>query len=225
MKPELASIALQEIPLPGGRHAAIGKAYDTRFRRLIGKHAWESLPEAVQRRFSKRVEGARVVIYPGVIKQARFSRAGRILAQLCRLIGGPLPLGSDCGVPAAVSVSEDCAGGGQCWTRVYGRKSGFPQVIHSAKRFAGPTGIEEHIGRGIGMALKVSAVDGGLEFRSDHYFVEALGHRMKLPRWMEPGETVVRHIDQGEGQFVFSLNVRHPWLGELVYQEGLFEDA
>ncbi|MEM8725405.1 MAG: DUF4166 domain-containing protein [Pseudomonadota bacterium] len=225
MKPELANVALQVRPQPKDRRAARGKAYDTRFRRLVGKEAWESLPQAVQRRFSKRIEGARVVIYPGVIKHARFSRAGRFLAQLCRLIDGPLPLSSDCGVPAAVSVSEDCASGGQCWTRVYGRKSGFPQVIHSAKCFAGPTGIEEHIGRGIGMALKVVAVEGGLKFRSDHYFIEILGHRVRLPRWLEPGRTTVRHIDQGEGRFVFSLELSHPWLGELVYQEGVFEDA
>lgn len=225
MKPELANVIERVEVRPGGERAKQGKAYDTRFRRLLGKEAWESLPEAVQRRFSKRVEGQRVVIYPGVIKQARFSRAGRVLAQLCRLIGGPLPLSCDCGVPAAVSVSEDCKSGGQCWTRVYGRKDSFPQVIHSAKRFAGPNGLEEHIGCGIGMALEVVAVECGLEFRSDHYFVAILGRRFRLPRWLEPGRTVVRHIDQGEGRFVFSLALRHKWLGEMVYQEGLFEDA
>ncbi len=225
MRPEVAKVVPQVRHQPKGDRAPDRKAYDTRFRRLVGKEAWENLPEAVQQRFSKRVEGQRVVIYPGVIREARFSRAGRFLAQLCRLIGGPLPLSSDCGVPAAVSVFEDCVSGGQCWTRVYGRKNGFPQVIHSAKRFAGLTGIEEHIGRGIGMALEVVAVEGGLEFRSDHFFIEIHGRRMRLPRWLEPGRTVVRHIDQGEGRFVFSLEVRHPWLGELVWQEGLFEDA
>lgn len=225
MKPHIANVVQPEPAQPQGRSINVGGAYDTRFRRLVGKDAWESLPVAVQRRFSKRVQGERVVIYPGVIKEARFSKAGRILAQLCRVIGGPLPLSADCGVPAAVSVSEDCASGGQCWTRVYGRRSGFPQVIHSAKRFAGPSGLEEHIGRGIGMALKVVAVEGGLEFRSDHYFIEMLGHRVRLPRWLEPGRTTVRHIDRGEGRFVFSLELSHPWLGELVYQEGVFEDA
>ncbi len=225
MKPEIASVVPDRRSEPRARIAGSSGAYDTRFRRLLGKQAWESLPGAVRRRFSKRVEGQRVVIYPGVIKQAQFSRAGRILAQLCRLIGGPLPLSSDCDVPAAVSVSEDCVSGGQCWTRVYGRRSGFPQVIHSAKRFAGPSGLEEHLGRGIGMALEAVAVDGGLEFRSDHYFVAVFGRRLKLPRWLEPGRTVVRHIDKGEGSFVFSLALEHKWLGEMVYQEGLFEDA
>ncbi|MEL6529991.1 MAG: DUF4166 domain-containing protein [Pseudomonadota bacterium] len=225
MKPQIAQILEPERSQLKPDSAGHSGAYDTRFRRLVGKEAWERLPEAVQRRFSKRVEGDRVVIYPGVIKQARFSGVGRVLAQVCRLIGGPLPLSADCNVPAAVSVSEDCKSGGQCWTRVYGRKSGFPQVIHSAKRFAGPSGLEEHIGRGIGMALRVSVVEGGLEFRSEHYFIEWFGKRIKLPRWMEPGQTAVRHIDQGEGRFIFSLDVRHPWFGEIVYQEGVFEDA
>ena len=95
MKPELANVVQQASALPKAEPRNSGKAYDTRFRRLVGKEAWESLPEAVQRRFSKRVEGQRVVIYPGVIREARFSRAGRILAHLCRLIGGPLPLSTD----------------------------------------------------------------------------------------------------------------------------------
>ncbi|QUL38406.1 DUF4166 domain-containing protein [Erythrobacter sp. JK5] len=225
MKPQIAK-RVPPIPQPDDRATDKGSAaYDARFRRLIVSHAWANLPEAVRQRFSKRIEGERVAIYPGVIRAARCSRIGRALAQLCRIVGAPLPLGCDCGVPAAVSVSEDRDGGGQCWTRVYGRRRGFPQVIHSAKRFAGPTGLEEHIGCGIGMALRVKAIANGLEFRSDHYFVEALGYRLRFPRWLEPGVTVVQHRDEGEGGFVFSLALIHPWLGELVYQEGAFRDA
>ena len=219
----------ERVPAPApqlrDKQAGDSPAYDVRFRRLLESSDWSSLPEAVRRRFSKRIVGDRVAIYPGVIRAARFSRAGWLLAQVARLIGGPLPLGSDCGVPAAVSVSEDGESGGQCWTRVYGRKRGFPQVIHSAKRFAGPTGLEEHIGCGIGMALAVRSVEGGIEFVSDHYFVRLLGRRIRLPKWCEPGRTTVRHIDAGEGGFVFSLALEHPVFGELVYQEGLFHDA
>jgi hypothetical protein len=35
----------------------------------------------------------------------------------------------------------------------------------------------------------------------------------------------VRHIDRGEGRFTFSLQLRHAWLGELVWQEGQFRDG
>ena len=111
------------------------------------------------------------------------------------------------------------------FTRIYGRKRGFPQVINSAKSFAGPTGLEEHIGGGIAMALKVRRVEGGLEFVSDHYCLHWFGKRLRLPRWLSPGKTVVRHIDQGEGRFIFSLQLSHPWFGEMVYQEGLFSDG
>ncbi|MDY7098856.1 MAG: DUF4166 domain-containing protein [Pseudomonadota bacterium] len=198
--------------------------YDPRFRRLIGA-GWSSLPEPVRRRFSKRVVDDRVVIYRGVIREARFSIAGWLFAQACRIVGAPLPLGREKGLPAAVSVMEDREGRGQFWTRTYARKRGFPQVIHSAKRFAGPTGLEERIGFGIGMALKVSAIDDGIEFRSDHYFIAVAGRRLRLPDWMTPGETVVKHCHVDDDSFVFSLQLKHRWLGELVYQEGLFHDA
>lgn len=202
-----------------------GEAYDTRFRALVGEEAWYGLPLAVQKRFSKRLAEARVAIYPGIIKEVRFSRAGWMLAQLCRVIGAPLPLHADKGVPATVSVSEDGASGGQCWTRIYGRKRGFPQVIHSAKRFAGKSGLEEYLGRGIGMALKVVAIEDGLEFRSDHYFLDIGPVRLRLPHWIGPGRTVVRHRDLGEGSFEFSLQLVHPLLGDMVYQSGVFRDG
>ena len=193
------------------------KAYDTRFRALIGARAWEALPAAVQRRFSKRLGGDQAVIYPGTIHAARFSRAGWLFAQMCRAIGAPLPLHRDCGLSAAVTVTEDAQSGGQCWTRIYARAKGFPQVIHSAKRFSGATGLEEYVGRGIGMALKVEAVPHGLEFTSDHYFLSLFGRRWRIPRWLEPGATCVRHIDQGGdeggGAFLFSLRLTHPLLG------------
>ena len=154
----------------------------------------------------------------------RFSRLGWVFAQICRLIGGPLPLHRDKAQAAVVTVSEDISSGGQCWTRAYSHANGFPQVIHSAKRFAGPTGLEEYLGRGIGMALNVHALDDGLEFASDHYFIRLAKWRVRLPSWLEPGCTIVRHKDLGEGAFSFSLALGHPLLGELIYQEGSFHD-
>src|SRR3546814_2111247 len=59
--------------------------------------------------------------------------------------------------------------GCQCLSRLYGRASRRPQVIHSTKSFAGPTGLEEHIGGCFGMALRVRAESGALIFTSDHY--------------------------------------------------------
>ena len=214
---------IQPAPQPQPRRSA--KPYDARFRRLIGSEEWAKLPKEVQRRFSKRIEDQRVAVYAGVIREARFSRAGWLLAQLARLVGAPLPLERESPLPAVVSVSEDRKSGGQVWTRIYGRNRGFPQVINSAKSFAGPTGLEEHIGGGIAMALRVRRVEGGLEFVSDHYCLHLFGQRLRLPRWMNPGKTVVRHIDQGEGRFIFSLQLSHPWFGEMVYQEGLFADG
>ncbi len=199
--------------------------YDMRFRSLLGKADWQALPQAVQRRFNKRIGHGQVAIYRGEIAEIRFALPGWILAQLCRVIGAPLPLHRDAGEPALVSVSEDHRGGGQIWTRIYGRTDGFPQVIHSAKRFAGPTGLEEYIGAGLVMALQIERIADGLAFVSDHYAFMAFGRRWRIPAWLAPGTTRVEHRDLGEGRFAFDLSLRHRLLGELVHQHGIFSDG
>lgn len=208
---------------PAGRRDS-GHLGDLRFRRLFDPADWARLPQAVRARFSKRLRTGDSASYDGIVTRCDMSGAGWLLAQACRLFGAPLPLECTTGLAAVVSVTEDGAGGGQVWTRVYARRRAFPQVIHSAKRFAGPTGLEEHIGRGIGIALAVAAIPRGIRFVSDHYFVELGPLRMRLPRWLAPGRLTIDHCDLGCGQFLFTLALVHPLLGRLVRQQGLFRD-
>lgn len=205
--------------------ASNGTLLDLRFRALIGRAAWDALPAAVQKRFSKRLSGTTMALYRGRIVGTEHSALGWLFAQCLRLVGAPLPLSRDSDVPAVVCVSEDAQTGGQVWSRLYGRQRGFPQVIHSAKRFAGATGLEEYVGCGIGMALRVEAMADGLRFASDHYFVMISERRWTLPRWAEPGKTIVEHHDLGNGRFAFNLELFHPLLGRLVAQQALFDDA
>jgi Domain of unknown function (DUF4166) len=149
---------------------------DNRFRALLADDDWGRLPLATWRRFSKRLAGGRTVVYVGEVAEARHSRIGWWLAQLARIIGGPLPTGGETGVPIIVTVTEDAASGGQVWTRICARSNGFPQVIHSAKRFAGPSGLEEYIGFGLSMGLRLSVEHEALVFRSTGYFA-CLGER------------------------------------------------
>jgi len=198
---------------------------DLRFRTLLGGAGWARLPEAVRDRFSKRLCPGQAVTYVGRIVESHRNLAGRLVAQVARLVGAPLPLSDDLAVPAVVSVTEDAATKGQFWTRMYGRAQGFPQVIHSSKRFAGPTGLEEYIGCGFGIALRISADDKALHFHSDHYFLQAGNRRMRIPAVLAPGALTVSHVDQGSGLFAFVLSLRHPLLGEMIFQKGTFREA
>ena len=197
---------------------------DLRFRTLLGAEQWALLPAAVQRRFAKRYLPGRSVSYCGLIDECRMSRAGWLLAQLCRVIGAPLPLDRSGGAAAVVTVTEHAPSGGQVWTRVYARRGGFPQVIHSAKMFAGATGLEEYLGLGVGVALTVAASAEGIGFASDHYFLKFGSVRLRLPGWLEPGVLRIDHLDRGGGQFLFVLDLQHPVLGELIHQVGTFAD-
>ena len=197
---------------------------DVRFRALMTEQDWASLPGAIRRRFSKRLAGGQTIVYAGAILELRMSRMGWWLVQAARLIGGPLPVTRDAHVPTVVTVTEDMATGGQIWTRLYARRKGFPQVIHSSKRFSGPTGLEEYVGRGIGMTLVVYARDGALVFRSQRYFIQLGGRRFFLPAWLSPGTLYVTHAEVPDGKFSFTLQIFHPHFGLLVRQMAVFRE-
>lgn len=198
---------------------------DLRFRALLADAEWSRLPSAIRRRFSKRVEGGRTVVYAGRVTDMMMSRAGAALAQLARLVGGPLPTSCDVDVPSVVTVTEDMSSGGQVWTRLYARRGGFPQVIHSSKRFGGPTGLEEHVGCGIGMTLKICTTERALIFKSERYFVDLGRLRVMLPRPLSPGGLTVTHGEIDATHFSFSLELVHPWLGVLIHQRAVFEEV
>jgi hypothetical protein len=198
---------------------------DFRFHALLPDEEWGRLPLAIWRRFSKRLADGKTVVYVGEIDEVSFSRTGWWLAQAARLIGGPLPTAAETGVPMIVAVTEDAATGGQIWTRISARRQGFPQVIHSSKRFAGPTGLEEYVGYGVSMALRISVEHEALRFRSVGYAVQIGGLRLPLPTWLTPGDLTVTHSDLGGDAFRFALEINHPRFGMLIRQSAVFREA
>jgi Domain of unknown function (DUF4166) len=197
---------------------------DLRFRALLSNEAWVSLPPAVRRRFSKRLAGGAAAIYTGRVTDIRISRLGRALAQILRIIGAPLPLSSTGNASSVVTVTEDAATGGQNWTRLFTRGRGFPQIIHSVKRFSGPTGLEEYIGFGIAMALAIGVESSVLVFRSQRYCLAFRNWRMPLPRWASPGKLTVSHKEVTPTSFMFTLHLEHKFFGTLVHQEALYDE-
>lgn len=197
---------------------------DLRFRKLLQQEAWAALPQEVRKRFSKRLAGGATALYVGKVTSVRISGAGHLLAQALRFIGAPLPLFRDVGVPTIVSVTEDERTGGQIWSRMYCNRQGFPQVIHSAKQFSGPTGLEEFVGCGISMALRVTATGDGLIFTSAGYFLRLGRFRLALPHFLSPGQVTVKHLAEQGGAFQFSLAIEHSLFGELIYQAAIYHD-
>jgi hypothetical protein len=198
---------------------------DHRFRALLSDEDWGRLPVAIWRRFSKRFEDGDTVVYIGEVDEATCSRAGWWLVQAARLIGGPLPTGHETHVPMIVTVTEDAASGGQVWTRICARRNGFPQVIHSAKRFAGSTGLEEYVGFGVSMALRIAVEHEALVFHSVFYSLQLGPMRLRLPAWLTPGDLTVTHSDLGCGDFRFTLEIIHPRFGRLIRQSAVFREA
>lgn len=198
---------------------------DRRFETLLGRDAWLRLPAVVRHRFSRAIAPGGQRIFAGTILETRLSRLGRLVAQLARLVGGPLPLADGATGPTAVIVTEDQERHGQIWTRIYARPGRFPQTINSMKRAYGADELEEYLGFGLVMRLRLAAEDGALVFRSAGYRLCLGRHRLPLPDWASPGTCTVTHRALGPERFTFTLTLDHPWAGRLAYQTAHFVET
>ena len=216
------AIARAKPPAPG---PTPHPAPNSPFRALLGESAWQQLPRAVQQRFGRVLAPGESAAFVGEVASTRLTYFGWITAQLARIVGAPLPLKAIARTAAAVLVTDDPTTDAQLWTRVYHEPGRLPQVIRSMKRFAGPTGLEECVGAGIGMALTIHVERRALVIRSAHYFWRAFGHRFRIPGWLTPGNIEVVHREEHAGRFSFTLTVTHPVLGETIHQVAFFRDA
>jgi hypothetical protein len=194
-------------------------------RDLLGKEAWERLPVAVRRRFNAH---AVAVDYVGSFEIVRASLTGRIVAQICRMLGTPVVPHTGRDVPATVHVVPHTHG--VQWLRVYHWPHGN-SIVRSTKVIDAQGAMTEQLPAGLRMALDVFERDGVLHFVSRGYFFELsvpflpAPLRLPLPAVLSPGTTHVEHIDESQGWFRFTMRVRHALLGEMYYQTGRFHAA
>ncbi|HEX7970000.1 MAG TPA: DUF4166 domain-containing protein [Stellaceae bacterium] len=194
---------------------------DPSFRNLLGELAWRRLPSAVRERFAWKPAPGTEIRYVGVMTVVRASAAGWLIAQGCRLLGTPLAPHRGSDVSVTVTLRPDGDGHGIVWERLYRFAGRAPVRCVSVKKATGD-GLVECVGGGVGMWLKLSERDGELHFRSTGFFWRRGRLCFALPRWLWPGEMHVVHADLGGGWFRFRIAVRHPLLGEILFQDGIF---
>ncbi len=185
---------------------------------LLGP-SWSQLPARTRARFGVERE---MVCYRGRVVVSECTPLGRLFRQFARLVGSPLPFDDTIG-PATVVVMAT-GRGSSSWTRVYRRNGGRAQAIRSVKRFAGPTGLEEYLGTGLCMALRVGVEDASLLFESAGYSWAVGKLRIPLPNWLTPGRLLVRSTELAAPGFRFCLTLDHPRFGVVLRQEAVFED-
>jgi hypothetical protein len=179
----------------------------------------------VRRRFERRLAPGESAIFVGEVAETRCTPVGWLWAQLARLAGAPLPLKVLAHTAAVVVVTADAVGDAQLWTRIYHEPGRLPQVIRSIKSFTGPTGLEERVGAGIAMSLRVSEEQRALVFRSSCYRWRWGRWSVRIPAALTPGDIVVHHREERAGRFSFTLSVVHPWFGCILHQVAFFRDA
>ncbi len=195
-----------------------------RYPILVGDK-WGTLPKSIQDRFLKWTQNRKVIIYQGRLLETRFSKLGRLLSNLCWLIGKPLPDVRNVRGPSTVIVRECRERNAQIWTRIYPRENNVPQVIQSIKVFEGVTGLEEMITKTIGMSLTLEAHNDRLNFVSNHYFIKLGNMRLKIPSSLTPGRLCVSHKALGPKRFRFTLSITHRFWGELIFQTAIYQEV
>lgn len=191
------------------------------YQSLLGDKSWARLHPDIQKRFSPAY-AHRSVVYRGVMQQIYLSLAGKLLAQVCRLIGTPLALYAGTDVPIEVKVYPDFKLRGMTWDRYYFYPYKKTNRVKSTKCIQKNNRLIEVVGSGFGMYLKVYERNAGIYFRSTKYFFQIGGLRITIPDLLTPGETTVSQSVNADGSFEFRLDVVHPLLGLVFKQVGKF---
>lgn len=199
------------------------KGYATTIQRQLGD-AWSELHPAIQRRFVKDPSESEHIFYRGKMETIERSRAGKWFAFLTTYIGNPLTPHDGKDVLMDVVLHRQHGSSGIFWRRTYYYPSRKPYTVTSAKCETAAGEMQECVGGGFGMALKVYVQDGNLHFRSTRYFWRLGNMRFTLPHLLTPGETHVVHEEVGNGWFRFTISMDHPRLGRTFYQTGLFKE-
>ncbi|MBL6750432.1 MAG: DUF4166 domain-containing protein [Nevskia sp.] len=212
-----ASISLAKAPVTSSTqtHDAID------FERLVGCDGWRRLAPDIRRRFSEAPVPSRPIRFEGIMRTIECSRAGRILAHLCRVIGTPFAPYTGTDVPVSIALVH-CAAHAIAWERQYRYPGRRPVNVRSIKRTDAGGGLVECVGFGLGMRLAIFEADRALHFLSLRYFCTVCGRRVWLPPLLTPGTAHVVHSDLGGGRFRFTMSFHHPLLGTLFHQDGIF---
>ncbi|MCB1593228.1 MAG: DUF4166 domain-containing protein [Alphaproteobacteria bacterium] len=191
----------------------------------MGEEAWMRLDPNVRARFETDPKEGEVVVYRGTMHTVRRSKMGWLFAHLTRVIGNPLTPYAGVDVPLDVETTKKRGRSGVYWKRTYYYEGRTPFVVTSVKKESESGEMLECVGGGFGMVLDVTEENAALHFRSRTFFWQAGWLRVRMPRWLAPGETHVTHEDIGEGNFIFRLSMVHAQLGETFFQEGVFRMA
>ena len=189
------------------------------YRTLLGAAAWRKLPPSTRARFARH---SGTFVGTMVLNASRW---GRWVERLCRLIGSPLPPASSTALPASVRVEHDPATGGSRWIRCYDFPHG-PVEIRSVKALDCNGRLVERLAIRFADAARRVRARRRPALREHRLFLRVGGFAAKrLPAWSLPGCTHVVHRDLGDGRFLFTMTVRHVWLGELFNHAGTFRTA
>ncbi len=199
-------------------HDRVGTGIRHGLRDVLGKEAWNRLPDAVRERFADSTEA---VSYAGAFEIVRANALGRVIAWLGTLFGTPVAPRAELNVEALVLVRPNAEG--VAWDREYRWADGTHHLVRSTKVVTDDGNLIEKLPARLCMPLDTYEDGGVLHFVSrGYYFDLALGLRLWLPRLLSPGITHVEHIDLGHGWFRFTMTVMHPLFGEIFFQTGRF---
>ena len=176
---------------------------DSLFSRLLGDDAWQQLPPIVQTMHG----AARRLETRGVADVAGDNRLpARWLRQL---LGLPQP-----GAGQPLTVTFERQGTREVWTRRFARKT-MRSVLD---RREGSPLLYERLGPArLGFALHHDGDAIDWQLRSVHL----LG--LPLPRALQG--KVLSRSGVRDGRYHFQVNVRLPWLGQLVAYDGWLEEV
>jgi hypothetical protein len=202
------------------RHPSEGEL----FKKILGP-AWTALHPDIQRRFDKNPLPGKPLFYTGTLTELTCSRLGRWLGRLSGpFIQGALIPYEDRDFPVDIQVYSKPGCPHIFKQRLYRLNGRKPIRFTSYMAESARGEVLEYVGMGLGMKLVLHVEDGNLHFTSDGYFWHIGPWRMPLPDVLTPGQTFLRHRNNGANAFDIRIEIRHKWFGTTFTQAGVFRE-
>ncbi len=185
---------------------------------------WHSVNRDIQNRFSETITVNQPLAYQGVMASILISGPGTVFAMIGSFAGAIVPYSGE-NVPVEVLLFKKDNDPFLYKKRVYYFHGKKPFTILSKLALSSKGEMLETVKYGLATKFTPNVINENLYFVSTRYIWQIANFSLPLPHFLASGTITLAHENISQSHFKIIMNIQHPLLGPMYYQEGEFEQV